>query len=217
MAVTAIIRLTQGSNSVTGSDLVGGLAGGLVTVSSGDNTDVDSWSIELLEIPPGSGLSVGVLAAATSATPVATFTPDVTGSYRIELTVVDNLAADDVVEGTFAAPPGTQGFLLQEVLRTPRNTYADISANYTLTDADHQQILHIDSSSGVLNINLPDDLPDGFWCQLRLAVEGNAVTVVELDTSALESVDAVVTLVTRNKVALLEHRSGGAWFATGLE
>lgn len=84
--VAALIIFDQGGPGTPGQAFEGTL-GSLVTVTNDDNTDVTSWSIELLDVPSGSALSTGVLNAAATNTPTAGFTPDVPGSYRVSLTV----------------------------------------------------------------------------------------------------------------------------------
>lgn len=96
MAVTALIVFAQGMFSAAdGEAFEGALGGGAVTVTNADNTDVTSWSITLLDVPPGSVLTAGtVLGSAANNTPTANFTPDVTGSYRIQLQVSDGVNID---------------------------------------------------------------------------------------------------------------------------
>jgi hypothetical protein len=90
MAAVADIKFTQGPNTdVAGRAVAGTLTDGVCNISNGDNTDVHSWEIELLYSPPGSAVVPGVLASATSNTPAAAFTPDVTGSYRVRERVWD--------------------------------------------------------------------------------------------------------------------------------
>lgn len=88
MAAVALIIFDQTGAGPAGEALEGSIAGGAVTVTNNVNTDVLSWRITLLDVPPGSALVAGtVLGTANSATPSATFTPDVAGSFRIMLEV----------------------------------------------------------------------------------------------------------------------------------
>lgn len=87
MAATALIVYDQGGPGPAGEAFEGTLAGGAVTVTNDDNTDVASWAITLLDVPPGSALVPGVLGTADSGTPSANFTPDVAGTYRVLLDV----------------------------------------------------------------------------------------------------------------------------------
>jgi hypothetical protein len=93
MAVTALIVFEQ--NSITGPAgraYEGTVADGVVLVANDDNTNVASWRVTLLDVPPDSALVPGVLASADSGTPAASFTPDVAGSYRIYLEVFDAIS-----------------------------------------------------------------------------------------------------------------------------
>lgn len=84
----ALLQFTQGGNvGGNGQALVGSL-GSSVTVNNTVNTGIGSWQIELVYVPVGSAVSTGVIAHNdNSSTPTTTFTPDVTGSYRIVLKV----------------------------------------------------------------------------------------------------------------------------------
>lgn len=94
MAV-ALILFDQGGPGTAGQAFEGTVSGGLVTVTNGgDNTGVISWEVELLDTPAGSAVATGVIGAALTATPSATFTPDVSGSYRVQLTVNEASSSD---------------------------------------------------------------------------------------------------------------------------
>lgn len=92
MAVTALILFNQGGAGTPGWAFEGTVDDGLVVITNDDDTNVASWRITLLDVPPGSAVVPGVLASADSGTPTANFTPDVQGSYRIELEVFDAIA-----------------------------------------------------------------------------------------------------------------------------
>jgi hypothetical protein len=89
--VTALIVFDQGGPGPAGEAFEGTIAGGAVTVTNDVNTNVASWKISLVDVPPTSALVPGVLGTANSATPSAGFTPDVAGSYRIVLEVYDTI------------------------------------------------------------------------------------------------------------------------------
>lgn len=89
MAAVALTILDQGGPGPAGRAFAGTVAGGLVTVTNDNNTDVLSWAITLLDVPPDSALVPGVLATADSGTPTASFTPDVVGSFRVMLDVYE--------------------------------------------------------------------------------------------------------------------------------
>jgi hypothetical protein len=125
MAVTALIKFTQGPNTdLAGRAVKGTLADGAVTVTNGDNTDVARWKIELLYNPPGSALGAVpgtsvILAQAVSPTPSANFTPDVgDGCYRIKLTVWDSAGAYDVDIRNFGIPTG-RGVIIPPYQKLP--------------------------------------------------------------------------------------------------
>lgn len=98
MTVTALMKFTQGPNTdVAGRAVIGTLASvdGPVTVTNDDNTNVNSWEIILLDAPSKSstypvGSQPQVLASAVSNTPSANFSPDVPGTYRVLMDVIDN-------------------------------------------------------------------------------------------------------------------------------
>lgn len=87
----ANIRIDQSANpqpaGVAGQARKDLILGQPVTLRNGDDTDVCKWLWQLLDVPIG---STAVLSATSG--PVTVFTPDVAGSYRIQLTINDNLA-----------------------------------------------------------------------------------------------------------------------------
>jgi len=108
MAATALIKITQGPNTDSGGVAVlGTVADGQVVVTNDDNTDVVSWEIYLYDVPPGSGLSIGLLASAATSTPMANFTPDVDGSYRIGVIVTGPGGTTDTDYRVFGIPFST--------------------------------------------------------------------------------------------------------------
>ena len=110
MAVSADIKFDQasGASDIAGRALKGVLAGipasDEVTVTNGDNTDVVSWEMELLYVPPGSLVPLGIFASGVSPLPSGTFIPDVRGSYRVQSTVRDAAGSPDVDIRNFAIP-----------------------------------------------------------------------------------------------------------------
>jgi hypothetical protein len=66
-----------------------GEVGTLVQVENDNNTDVASWQIDLVYTPPGSSVLIAVPLAFnnSSSTPLATFTPDIEGPWRLVLKV----------------------------------------------------------------------------------------------------------------------------------
>lgn len=93
MAAVALIVFDQGGPGTAGQAFEGTLAGGAVTVTNDDDTDVSTFTLTMLDVPPGSSVPTGVMA--TGAPPsTAGFTPDVPGSYRVELEVTDGTTPD---------------------------------------------------------------------------------------------------------------------------
>jgi hypothetical protein len=88
---TALIVFEQDGVPGTPGQAYDGAADLLVEISNSSNTGVTSWTIELVDRPPDSGLAIGVLASAVSNTPAASFTPDEPGCYRVKLTVSDGV------------------------------------------------------------------------------------------------------------------------------
>lgn len=86
MAAVALIVFDQGGPGPAGQAFEGTVAGGAVTVDNDDDTDVTSFTFTMLDVPPGSAVATGTMA--TGGPPsTASFTPDVSGSYRVQLEV----------------------------------------------------------------------------------------------------------------------------------
>jgi hypothetical protein len=104
MAVTALIKFTQGSNTDTaGRAVKGDMTSGSVTVSNGSDVGVVSWKYELLYSPPGS--SIATVVQGPNSTPTFTVAqPDVAGSYRVRLTVADANGNTDIDIRNFCVP-----------------------------------------------------------------------------------------------------------------
>jgi hypothetical protein len=81
----ASIKFTQGINTDLPGRALVGITGSLVTITNGDNTGVTSYRISLLDKPLGSALVEGILVDAVGPIPSASFTPDVSGTYQIQL------------------------------------------------------------------------------------------------------------------------------------
>jgi len=94
----ALIKFTQGPNTdAFGVAVVGTLfaVDGSVAVTNTADATIVSWQIFLLDAHPDSlnyppGSNPQQLAAAVSATPSATFDPDVPGTYRVMTDVIDS-------------------------------------------------------------------------------------------------------------------------------
>jgi len=89
MTATALIQLTQATNIGPNGQSLIGVVGTAVTLSNTDNTGVASWQIDLVYADPSSALVPATPYAFnnSSATPTLTFTPDVSGCYRLVLKV----------------------------------------------------------------------------------------------------------------------------------
>lgn len=124
MAAVALIKFTQGPNTdIAGRAVKGTTIDGAVTVTNGNNTSVASWQIELLYVPPDSGLVPGILGFADSGVPSAIFPqPDVPGSYRVRLRVSDQLGLAGNVNTdirNLVVPTTTQSILIPPYQRDP--------------------------------------------------------------------------------------------------
>lgn len=92
MAAVALIQINQGggvNTDIAGRAVKGTTTDGTVVFSNGDNSDVATWTFELLDVPPGSAIPKDTQGPGA----VQTFTmaqPDVSGSYRMRLTVADS-------------------------------------------------------------------------------------------------------------------------------
>ena len=83
----ALIKFVQDTNEgEDGQALIGDLADPVeVSQSASDTTPIGSWEISLVDLPFECELELGVIAQGNGATPAASFQPDVTGSYRVQL------------------------------------------------------------------------------------------------------------------------------------
>ncbi len=87
MAVTAAIKFTQGaSDPDAGLALIGVLTTAVV-VTNGNDAGVVYWMWRVIDVPPGSAVATGVWTE--GGTSSISFSPDVRGSYLIELIVRD--------------------------------------------------------------------------------------------------------------------------------
>src|SRR6185436_15089637 len=87
MAVNASLKFTQNAATPGAGLAMKGVTGLTVTVNNVNTTSIASWQIDLVYTPPGSAVAVATPLAFNDNgnTPSATFTPDVTGSYRLVL------------------------------------------------------------------------------------------------------------------------------------
>lgn len=93
MSAPATIKFVQGVNTPPAGRALDGVIGTAVTGSNNNDTDIVSWSWVLEDVPAGSAVAVGSLGTAAAMNP---FTPDVTGTYLVKLTTVDNVGLQTV-------------------------------------------------------------------------------------------------------------------------
>jgi len=92
MAVTALIKFTQGLSVGTPGVAQAGVPSVQVDVENDNPTDIQSWKIDMLYVPPGSTVPMGTLATGNTSMPYANFLPDgVPGSYRIQVAVYSDI------------------------------------------------------------------------------------------------------------------------------
>jgi hypothetical protein len=124
MAAAALIKFTQGVVVGTSGWALVGVASTTVHIANADNTGVQSWQVDLLYTPPDSAVAVAVPLAFSnsSASPAASFDPDVRGSYRVQLKVwsVPNRAGDpDDIDIRNFCIPGNLNFIIPPYQKDP--------------------------------------------------------------------------------------------------
>lgn len=125
MAAVALIKITQGPNTApAGQAVLGTLTDGAWAVTNGDNTDVASWEIWLLDAPPDTAIyPVGSLpqlvASASNNSPAFAFAqPDVQGPWRVMLIVRDASGVEDKDIRCFGVPDA-RGFVAPPYQKHP--------------------------------------------------------------------------------------------------
>lgn len=87
----ASIKFIQGLNVGVLGQVLEGVVNQLVTVENAVDPAIKSWRIELLDVGPGSTVLIGEIGSnSNDSTPIATFLPDVSGSFRVRTTVWDS-------------------------------------------------------------------------------------------------------------------------------
>jgi hypothetical protein len=123
MAATALIKFVQGTTVGPDGEAIVGVDGTAVNVLNSSNVNVQSWEIDLVNTPPGSTVPVQVPLAFdnNNDTPSATFTPDVRGSYRIQLKVwsVPNRAGTPNIDIRNFCVPDATGHILPPYQKDP--------------------------------------------------------------------------------------------------
>lgn len=84
----AIIKFVQGVNTPPADEALEGVTGVAVVCTNDDNAGIVTWSWRLVDSPPGSSNTPGIISTVSS----ASFTPDIPGGYLIELTTIDGSA-----------------------------------------------------------------------------------------------------------------------------
>lgn len=106
MAIAAAIAFKQGVTVGAPGFALIGTTGTPVTVSNGDNTNVEGWTFEVIDAPPASAVPRGVVQDGTL--PTYAFTPDASGGYEVHLVVTDQFGnfAEDFRVFQVAEPSG---------------------------------------------------------------------------------------------------------------
>jgi hypothetical protein len=142
MAIAAIVinqqGKSQGSPGLSRSDLS---AGATVMLTNHDNNGVESWTWELLSIPLG---SKAALRGAMN--PIATFMPDVSGSYEIRLTI-DGGAFDRRIAAVGTNFLGIRKPVPQDGSDPFNARWAALNEAFDLIDADAANSLKKDGSN----------------------------------------------------------------------
>ena len=143
MAIAAIVinqqGRTRGSPGCSRDDL---LLGVTVVLTNHDNTTIESWTWELLS-PAGSKASLrGIM------NPIATFVPDLTGSYEIRLTTG---GPDGKIFDRRIAAVGTSFLGLRKPVEDStdpiNNRWSAVNEAFDLIDADAMYNLKMDGSN----------------------------------------------------------------------
>lgn len=87
MAIAAAIKFVQGATIGTAGQALYGVLTTPVTVSNGNNSNVQRWKWTMVAVPPGSTVAEGVMADGPFNS--VQFIPDVRGGYHVELIVFD--------------------------------------------------------------------------------------------------------------------------------
>lgn len=87
MTVNAAIAFKQGATTTAPGVAMIGTTGTSVIVSNGDDTNVENWEYEVVDVPPTSTVATGV--QSDGGVPSYTFTPDIAGGYLLHIVVTD--------------------------------------------------------------------------------------------------------------------------------
>jgi hypothetical protein len=85
--VASLIKFAQGASNPPAGQALMGVTGTPVIVSNANDSGVAKWVFEVIDVPPGSSVPVGVVQSGS--TPTWAFTPDLVDGYLIQLTTID--------------------------------------------------------------------------------------------------------------------------------
>src|SRR6266404_6566064 len=120
MSVAAALAFSQpggGGVGAPGFAMIGS-SGLAVTASNGNNTGVTKWTYMLLDAPPTSALFGSIGVVQTGSTPTWTFSPDVPGTYELQITTTDGVTS----------ATDTRVFVVQEQTGHIMPAFGEISA-----------------------------------------------------------------------------------------
>lgn len=127
MAIAAALKFTQATIVGDAGFAFVGVAGQTVTCANGDNTLVTRWVFTILDVPPGSVITLGVKSDGPSNT--FTFTPDVIGSYRVQVDVYSPFNLFHATDIRAFIVPNSRGWMYP--------AFRDTAAEYNFKDAEH--------------------------------------------------------------------------------
>lgn len=102
MPAIAKIKFTQGATIGVDGEALFGIAGSEVTVeNAGDNPDIENYTFEMIDVPPGSANATGLVQDGAATQYKFTPTTGIPGCYLLRLTVRDTSGAIAVDERVF--------------------------------------------------------------------------------------------------------------------
>jgi hypothetical protein len=123
------INFTQGATSGGAGFALIGVVGTAVTVSNGDDSDLENWEFTVIDVGFGSSVPQGVVQ--DSGAPTWTFTPDVAGCYVVQLVTTDDsgnvfedtrvfgvLETNGLLTPSFTADAGSMNFVVSAIENT---------------------------------------------------------------------------------------------------
>lgn len=126
MSVAAAVKFVQGFVVGTPGQALFGVLTTNVTVSNGVNTGVVRWVFEVLAVPTGSAVPIGVAQDGPLST--WTFSPDVTGGYLVKVTVYSSGDQEQATDARCFGVPELSGHFIPPF--TPRDEFGDAVLNF---------------------------------------------------------------------------------------